>query len=94
MKRQTNLRRMMAKVIFKKVKRTSDNGLWQVTGVRSIHSGHLSGWLTNTKTKVRYVWNIIDGKRVNYMRIPTDHSKGIPRYVDDIIYDLEREVMR
>jgi len=76
--------------MYKRVDRTTKNGVWKITCVRSAMLDHLGGWLINTKTKARYVFNIIDGRRVRYMRQP--EPAKIPRYVDELIYDLEQEV--
>jgi len=66
------------------------SGNWFITGVRSAFKGHLAGNLFNTKTKTEYVWNIIDGKRVRYLKIPKE-AKNVPRYVDDLIFDIEKD---
>ena len=87
LKYQTMLKGII-KVVFKRVVRTSENGLWQITAVRSARLSHFSGWLVNTRTKVKYVFSVIDGRRINYMRMPTVVN-SVPRYVDEMIYDLE-----
>jgi len=76
--------------MYKRVERTTENGLWRIISVRSAQLSHFSGWLINTKTKAKYVFNIIDGKRIRYMKMPTEAK--IPRYVDELVYDTQEEL--
>lgn len=68
---------------------------WEIILVRSsrLQTDAISvrGWLTNTKSGVRYVWSVTSKGRVNFMR-EYKPPNNIPRYIEDLLLELADDV--